>query len=694
MENKKENRQKILIVDDSEMNRSILSDMLSEKFDIVEAADGVQAVSVLQKMHPEIILVMLDIVMPNMDGFDVLAVMNKYHWIDEVPVVMISAENTASYVERAYALGATDYISRPFDYLIVYRRVMNTIMLYAKQKRLMNLVADQMYEKEKSNSMMVSILSHIVEFRNGESGMHVLHIQSITEILLRHLARKTDKYHLSPEEISLMGMASALHDIGKISIPDHILNKPGKLSPEEFDIMKTHAAVGAEMLTEMPGHTREPLMKLAYEICRWHHERHDGSGYPDGLKGDEIPLSAQIVSIADVYDALTSERVYKPPFSHEEALRMILNGECGPFDPLLLECLSECADQIRDVIFTKSDDPGKENKLHHITEELQHQQDELTVSSRTLNLLEHERTKYQFFASMSREIQFEYTVDPDMVMISEWGAKKLGISEIVMNPRRDEQVIACVGEHNLEKLSAVLRTTTPQNPVIQFDCEITIGGEKRWTRVICRAMWSSEEPARYTGAIGKMIDIHEEHTHLQDLEHKASYDALTGLLNHANARRKIEEQMKSHPERNYALAIFDLDHFKNANDNYGHIFGDQVLKCVAEKLSRGIRENDIAARVGGDEFLIFMEYRENLPAIIHRIFSTLMGEYENFPISISMGVTRTEVVGMDYDVLFHSADQALYAVKRSGRGRYEFFDDSMREMLSVISPIESGETEE
>lgn len=694
MENKKENRQKILIVDDSEMNRSILSDMLSEKFDIVEAADGVQAVSVLQKMHSEIILVMLDIVMPNMDGFDVLAVMNKYHWIDEVPVVMISAENTASYVERAYALGATDYISRPFDYLIVYRRVMNTIMLYAKQKRLMNLVADQMYEKEKSNSMMVSILSHIVEFRNGESGMHVLHIQSITEILLRHLARKTDKYHLSPEEISLMGMASALHDIGKISIPDHILNKPGKLSPEEFDIMKTHAAVGAEMLTEMPGHTREPLMKLAYEICRWHHERHDGSGYPDGLKGDEIPLSAQIVSIADVYDALTSERVYKPPFSHEEALRMILNGECGPFDPLLLECLSECADQIRDVIFTKSDDPGKENKLHHITEELQHQQDELTVSSRTLNLLEHERTKYQFFASMSREIQFEYTVDPDMVMISEWGAKKLGISEIVMNPRRDEQVIACVGEHNLEKLSAVLRTTTPQNPVIQFDCEITIGGEKRWTRVICRAMWSSEEPARYTGAIGKMIDIHEEHTHLQDLEHKASYDALTGLLNHANARRKIEEQMKSHPERNYALAIFDLDHFKNANDNYGHIFGDQVLKCVAEKLSRSIRENDIAARVGGDEFLIFMEYRENLPAIIHRIFSTLMGEYENFPISISMGVTRTEVVGMDYDVLFHSADQALYAVKRSGRGRYEFFDDSMREMLSVISPIESGETEE
>ena len=694
MENKKENRQKILIVDDSEMNRSILSDMLSEKFDIVEAADGVQAVSVLQKMHPEIILVMLDIVMPNMDGFDVLAVMNKYHWIDEVPVVMISAENTASYVERAYALGATDYISRPFDYLIVYRRVMNTIMLYAKQKRLMNLVADQMYEKEKSNSMMVSILSHIVEFRNGESGIHVLHIQSITEILLRHLARKTDKYHLSPEEISLMGMASALHDIGKISIPDHILNKPGKLSPEEFDIMKTHAAVGAEMLTEMPGHTREPLMKLAYEICRWHHERHDGSGYPDGLKGDEIPLSAQIVSIADVYDALTSERVYKPPFSHEEALRMILNGECGPFDPLLLECLSECADQIRDVIFTKSDDPGKENKLHHITEELQHQQDELTVSSRTLNLLEHERTKYQFFASMSREIQFEYTVDPDMVMISEWGAKKLGISEIVMNPRRDEQVIACVGEHNLEKLSAVLRTTTPQNPVIQFDCEITIGGEKRWTRVICRAMWSSEEPARYTGAIGKMIDIHEEHTHLQDLEHKASYDALTGLLNHANARWKIEEQMKSHPERNYALAIFDLDHFKNANDNYGHIFGDQVLKCVAEKLSRSIRENDIAARVGGDEFLIFMEYRENLPAIIHRIFSTLMGEYENFPISISMGVTRTEVVGMDYDVLFHSADQALYAVKRSGRGRYEFFDDSMREMLSVISPIESGETEE
>lgn len=367
-DDKIQEKQAILIVDDSEMNRAILTDMLQEDYRTLEAENGVQAVELIRKYSDAIDLVLLDITMPEMDGFEVLAIMNKYHLIDNIPVIMISAERASSYMERAYELGVTDYISRPFDALIVRRRVENTLMLYAKQKRLVGLVADQVYEKERNNSMMVNILSHIVEFRNGESGLHVLHINTMTEILLQHLVEKTDKYPLTQEDIIRISTASALHDIGKISIPDEIINKSGRLTKEEFEIMKTHSAVGASMLSAITAYQNEPFMKTAYEICRWHHERYDGKGYPDGLKGDEIPISAQIVSLADVYDALTSERCYKKAFSHETAINMIMNGECGAFNPLLLDCLLEVAGDIQRELAVNS--PEREFQVHETVEQI------------------------------------------------------------------------------------------------------------------------------------------------------------------------------------------------------------------------------------------------------------------------------------------------------------------------------------
>lgn len=307
-------KQKILIVDDSEMNRSILTDMLDNAYEIIEAENGLAAIAILQKQSLNISVVLLDIVMPLMDGFEVLSVMNQNHWIENIPVIMISAEKDTSQVERAYDLGVTDFITRPFDMLIVRRRVINTILLYSKQKKLLGMLADQIYEKERQSSMMVDILSHIVEFRNGESGVHIVHVRTITEMLLKQLRKKTEQYPLSDADISLIGTASALHDIGKIAIREDILNKPGRLTEEEFEIMKTHSLIGAEMLKNLPTYESEPLVKTAYQICRWHHERYDGRGYPDGLAGDDIPISAQIVALADVYDALTSERCYKRHF--------------------------------------------------------------------------------------------------------------------------------------------------------------------------------------------------------------------------------------------------------------------------------------------------------------------------------------------------------------------------------------------
>jgi len=291
-------------------------------------------------------LVLLDVVMPELDGFEVLAMMNAEHLIEKLPVIMISAETAPPYMRRAYDLGAVDYINRPFDQHILHHRIVNTIVLYARQQELAKMVTEQVAARDKESQMMVGILSHIVEIRNGESGKHVQNINVLTRLFLKHLLGKTNQYNEILGDIDAICMASSLHDIGKIGIPSEILNKPGKLTPEEFTVMKTHAELGAKTMKSLPAFQQEPLVKYAYQICRWHHEVWDGKGYPDGLKGNEIPIAAQVVSLVDVYDALTSERCYKPAYSHEKSIEMILNGECGQFNPLLLECLIELKDAI------------------------------------------------------------------------------------------------------------------------------------------------------------------------------------------------------------------------------------------------------------------------------------------------------------------------------------------------------------
>lgn len=367
-------RQQILIVDDSELNREILSEMLHTDFRILEAEDGAQALEMLQQQGTGISLVLLDIIMPVLDGFGVLSYMAREHIIEDIPVIMISSDDSEKNIRRAYELGVSDYISRPFDAKVVYQRVFNTIKLYAKQRRLITLVTDQIYEKEKSSRMMVSILSQIVEFRNGESGLHVRHINILTEMLLDRLMQKTGRYHLNWNEQYLITLVSSLHDIGKIGIDEKILNKPGRLTAEEFEEMKKHTVIGEEILCSLELYQNELLVKVAREICRWHHERYDGRGYPDGLKGEEIPISAQVVSLADVYDALVSDRVYKKAYSHEKAIQMILNGECGVFNPLLLECLLDIEDKIRIRILggdvsTEISERGKEEQAAVLSED-------------------------------------------------------------------------------------------------------------------------------------------------------------------------------------------------------------------------------------------------------------------------------------------------------------------------------------
>ena len=336
-----QNKSQILLVDDSAMSRMILKEILGGDYSILEAENGQECLEKMQAEAGNIALVLLDINMPVMDGFEVLKAMNVNHTIEDIPVIMISSDDSDAAIRRSYELGASDYVTRPFDARIVYRRVTNTIKLYAKQRRLVQMVSDQIRARENNTDMLVGVLSHIVEFRNGESGAHVRHIRIITELLLHRLLEISSQYPITAEQQDNIPLASALHDIGKIGIDEKILNKPGKLTPEEFEVIKTHSMLGAEMLHQLEDFNEQPLLQTAYEITRWHHERWDGRGYPDGLKGDAIPISAQLVALADVYDALTSERCYKKAFSHEKAVQMILNGECGAFNPLLLQCLTD-----------------------------------------------------------------------------------------------------------------------------------------------------------------------------------------------------------------------------------------------------------------------------------------------------------------------------------------------------------------
>lgn len=380
---------KILIVDDSEMNREILSSILGDEFDILEAADGKECISVIRKYGRDIALVLLDIVMPEMDGFEVLEFMNKHEWIDDIPVIMISSEDSAASVKKAYEMGVSDYINRPFDVEVVHRRVFNTIKLYAKQRRLIALITNQVYEKEKNNRILIEILSQIVEFRNGESGRHVLNVNIITGILLEQLTQITDKYNISWSDRLIITTAASLHDIGKIGIDDKILNKAGRLTPQEIEKMKEHTVIGASILENMELFKEEELVKTAYQICRWHHERYDGRGYPDGLKGEEIPICAQVVALADVYDALVSRRVYKKSYSHEEAMKMILGGKCGAFNPVLLQCLTEAQDKIKDSIVINEENESSYKR--NIMKELK----------------EYENTKEHLMESITQDIQKE-----------------------------------------------------------------------------------------------------------------------------------------------------------------------------------------------------------------------------------------------------------------------------------------------
>ena len=490
-------RQKILIVDDAKFNRNILKEFLGETYDYLEAENGNQAIQMIGE-NIGIDLMLLDINMPQMNGFEVLEIMKRSQCIAETPVIMISSEDAVDTMRKAYELGITDYITRPFDSVIVKKRVQNTLGLYMNQKHLINVVYDQVYEKEENNNIMIRIMSNILGSRNSESREHILHIKTATEMMLRQLVKVTDAYPLTEADIALITTASSLHDIGKIRIPEEILNKPGRLTDEEFKIMKKHSELGAAIIKDMDFPQDHRLVHTAWEICRWHHERWDGKGYPDGLKGEKIPISAQVVSIVDVYDALISERCYKKAFEHDTAIEMILDGQCGQFNPVLLKCLKELSLQFSKMYTNETNDNKQYYEAQRLSDEILKEKS-LPRKNYSQCVIKLMQEKIEFFKMDSGKISIEYNAISGRLIIINGNRQILCQRD---DPKFDIFKLFEVSSEDIQHIRALLDQTSIQNTEISLQLMAKVENKRQMYDLKLHTLWSPLKKDGYIGIVG------------------------------------------------------------------------------------------------------------------------------------------------------------------------------------------------
>lgn len=692
-------KRQILVVDDVELNRAILAELFQDSYEVLEAENGCQALELLEAHHEDILIVLLDIIMPVMDGFEMLQNMAHCKWKEEIPVVLITSENSDDALLRGYELGVSDIINKPFNPNIVKRRVDNTIELCLHRRHLEALVRQQVETLEKQalrlnrfNEFIIDTLSTVVEFRSCESGTHIKRVREITRLLLESLSFRYPEYALPSNAIDKIVSASSMHDIGKIAIPDAVLNKPGRLTVEEFEIMKTHSLKGCELLESINEGQDEEYFRFCYDICRSHHERWDGSGYPDGLAGNNIPIWAQVVSLADVYDALTSERVYKAAYTHAQAVSMILNGECGVFNPRLLNSFLSVASRLENGeigpnLRERAPAPVKPSSKGN------------SLSARTLWLLEREREKYRVLSELSGDIVFNYDVKRDMLECSEKWYEVFGLDITVSNVRRT--LLRSSFIHQDDRLNVLKRLSriTPKQPRCRMEIRLmTSGGGYEWFDIYVNALWDADSGSRI-GYLGKLTNINERKTEVNLWREQANTDPLTGLSNRKRIEEQIVQALMDDKESGAAFLFIDVDDFKVVNDTLGHMFGDEVLRYVASEIRHKVRTTDIVGRVGGDEFVVFLRNIRSIDSISKKaeeICAAFKAKYSDImpdgDVSCSVGIALYPGDGERYEDLMYKADQALYAAKKKGKNCFAFYDATFynEAFPSVLSEVESG----
>ncbi len=687
-------KQTVLIVDDVELNRAILAELFSDTYHILEAEDGQEALDILEKNIDRIVMVLLDIVMPVMDGFEVLQAMSDRKLIENVPVVLITSENSDRAALQGYQLGVSDIINKPFNPEVVKRRVANVIELFMHKSNLEKLVGKQIETLEKQacklnqvNNFLIETLSTAVEFRNCESGQHIKRIRHTTQILLEAISNEYPEYELSPYHIEKISSASAMHDIGKIAIPDYILNKPGKLTAEEFEIMKAHCIRGCEFLQSIHYAQDEEYFRFCYEICRHHHERWDGNGYPDKLKGDNIPIWAQVVSLADVYDALTSKRVYKNAYSHEKAVKMILDGECGVFNPKLLDVFIKMASVLeRDLVSNEEMADAEftactfESPLEAVPKT-----EDTGLSSRTLRLLELEREKYRILSELSGDIVFNYDTKSDVLEFSEKYYDLFHRDIRIPNARDTIEHSQVIHSEDRSRFLRRLTELTPRFPSCRIELRMMVPDQGfEWFEVNVHALWNTETNVECIGYLGKLVNIHERKIEANLLRKQANMDSLTELDNRKRIRERLVSLFDGNKKEAGAFFFIDIDNFKAINDNLGHMFGDEILRYIASEIKRKVRSTDIVGRIGGDEFVAFLrnsssekaiaEKAQDICDLFRKTYKELIDKYN---VSCSVGISLFPRDGMTYEELFHNADRALYYAKERGKNSYAFYSHTM-----------------
>ena len=697
-------RKTLLIVDDIELNRAILYELFHNKYTILEAENGKEALQLIEAHADELSVVLLDVVMPVMDGIEMLRHFNS-QWLNIIPVILITAENNESTALAGYNLGVADIINKPFNPEIVSRRGENVIELYTHKRNLeeklqeqYELLERQAEKLKQANTSIIDMLSTVVEFRNGESGFHVRRIRYITKLLLEELGARYDEYHFSDEQIQLITDASALHDIGKIVIPDAVLLKPGKLTPEEYEIIKTHTIRGCEILENLEYVHDPEFFTYCYEICRHHHERWDGRGYPDGLKGNQISIWAQVVALADVYEALTNKRIYKPPYSHEQAVSMILNGECGSFNPRLLSCFLEVAGILKNsspiLQEQKQKTPFAVDNLLNVMPAASAGRESL--SERTLWLLELEREKYRTLSDLSGEITFDYDVKADILQFSE---KYITVFEGNFKIEQAKAHIFAtdmIAKEDLALLKQRLDQLTPEQDACKMELRIrTLSGEQEWFELYVHALWKGENAPECVSLIGKLTNIHTARLETERLRLQANTDALTGLYNR-KALQEMAQSLAEEYEHFSALFFVDVDEFKAINDAFGHEYGDEVLNQIAQGLRSVVRKTDAVGRIGGDEFVILWSgncQRRDLEKKAREICTLFRRADRRLKdgkaIGLSVGIACANAGPIDFQTLLAQADKALYYAKKHTKGRYAFYTDELAdgqgESLFVLS---------
>lgn len=527
---------KILVIDNSMFNRTIMTSMLEKDYFLEEAYDCKQAILILEERAQEFSLVLLGIMK---DSFEILKTMKECGWLDFLPAVVVFPEYAAENIETAYCLGASDIIQAPYNEKIFYHRIANVIALSMKHRKLSDALVNEVIQENENSSAIISILSHIVETRNGESGNHVRNIRNITNILLKELMKVSDQYFFSKEEILHICAASSLHDIGKMVIPEEILNKPGKLTDEEFQILKGHAMAGANMVDGLrqKGNVT-PLIQMTYDICRWHHERYDGRGYPDGLKGEEIPIIAQVVSVADVYDALISERCYKPSYSPEKALQMILDGQCGAFNPLLLDCISRVSGELAGAVgISESENIADTESIFNsriIDETASYlNKNGLINSENVISKLKREHLCLNFFFNEEYPA-FYYTVSSKIMHYNVQAVKLFGVEKAIIKTGQKSYPHEKYYDHYAaERLRHKLAATTNEHPLVKETVLVNLPGEKpRRYQCVMQTIWNSADARHYSDVVGRLIPLDNEGSASATVEEEGRFspfgDEMTG----------------------------------------------------------------------------------------------------------------------------------------------------------------------